>query len=627
MEKEKTVFLVRKEAPFPDKKIFRKFNKIYWYFILNFIILKKIKEYEKKENFMVICDLDSYDKIKEKCRDVKLFDDFIIIPKICKDPYEETIKLAYKFAEDFKEIFMFENHNIIDYISEELAYDLVDYIEEFNLIQEISKKEKVKQFLIIGEEQAYSRIAPIVRNTKRISSINLSDILINIKKFLRKYSLQTRKLFPIFFNNREFIKQNKNMNDGEEKKILFAGFDISDIERMMPLIELTKKKRKKFIILTNYKDSKEFLYKNNLPYIFFGDFLNKKDKKIIWKKKKELIKEWKKIKGSGKLFYKGVNLWKAVESEIEYRFFTRAPWTMHYIKASQKLLKNVSIIINEGDLSPRCRSLVEVGKKYKIPSLFLQEGARIIKDSPRGFYPLISDKIAGWGQSIKEYLEDLGIEKERIVITGCSKFDSYLKKKPIDQNIYSVLKMKKNQKFFILASLGPPEWGYFINKEKEKIIRETSRIMKYFPGVKLVIKLHPRESWEDVKRIVNDLKEEEKKRIRIIRDFKAEELIRASELVINVRSTIGVEALLLGKPVIQMDIFNHWPMIKEYSKFNASIIVKNKEQLINAIKKVLAKDYLKEYEKSREKFMKWYLYKMDGRASERIINLIEDMIK
>ncbi len=612
MNKEKTIFLVREEKPFPDIGILKKLNKIYWNFIFNFIVLRKIRKYRKNKDFMVVSDLQSYNKIKKVCENVKSFYEYITIPKECEDPYEETIKLAYKFAENFRETFIFENHDIINYISEELAYDLVNFIEEFKIIKEISEREKVREFLSIGKEQRYIKVASVLKNTKRISFISLSDFLINLRKFLRRYSLGIRQSFPTFFNNQEFIKQNKiSKNIG--KKILFAGFDIKDIERIMPLIELTRKRNKKFIVLTNYKNSKQFLEERNIPYIFFGDYLNKKDRKIINKKRKELIKKWKEVKNRGKLFYQGVNIWKAIEPELEYRFFTRAPWTMHYILSSKKLLKNINLIVNEGDLSPRCRSLVEVGKRMKIPSLCIQEGATIIKDSPRGFFPLISNKIAAWGQSSKEYLKGLRINKKRIEITGCSKFDPYLKQKHPE----------KKEKLIILAT-EPSERGYFMDKERVEIIKTVAEVMKEFPEYKLLIKQHPREE-TDAYKILRDLKIETKN-IRIMKEEPIEDLIRASEMLININSTVAIETILIGKPLINIDIFNCRPEISMFTKFNTSILVKNGEQLRKAIKKILSKNYMQKYEKSKKKFLEWYLYKMDGKSSGRILALIENMI-
>ncbi len=624
--KGKIVFLVKRELPFPDIGIFKKLNRIYWWIIFNFLVLGTIKRHKKEENFLVVTSLELYTQIKKNYENTRLFEGYIKVRKKYSDPYIRTIKIAKNLFKKLGNLVPFEDYNLGDYMAEEFAYGLTSAVEELETIKEIKQKEDAREFIVLDREPQYVKIASLFAIVSLACPVSLSDAFLKAKRYMRRYSLEIRMLFPSFFNNQEFAKKGMPI-DCKNKKILFAAYDKSDLMRIFPLIEITRKKNREFVVLTNYKDARNILHEKNIPYIFFGDFLDKEDRRVIHDKKRVLMRKWSEIKkrDDNELLCGGHNLWEAVEPELEYQFFTRLPWLMYYIAASRKLLKNnIGAIITEGDLSPRSRSLVEVGKRQGIPSLLLQEGATLINDTPRGFVPLISDKIAVWGNSTKEYLEDYNIDPKRIVITGCAEFDKYIKKRTIDREIYKKLGINRGDKFFILATLTPDY--YFVNREKIELIKTVLEIMNDFPDKKLVIKLHPRDKESTSYAILSYLKKEKQEKIVIIRDIDIGSLLKASELLIAVNSTVTVEAMLLNTPVINLDVFNCRPELKGFGKFNASRIVNNRHNISHAIGEVLSNGYKSKYNRNRKKFLKWYLYKMDGKSSERILNLIEEMM-
>lgn len=624
--KGKIVFLVKRELPFPDIWIFKKLNRIYWWIIFNFFVLKTIKRHSKKNNFLVICDFENYGKIKKLYPRTRMFDDYIKVPKIYSDPYIKTIKLAKKLFSQFYCMLEFGGYNLGKYVEEEFAYDAVSIVDEFEVMREISRKEGAEEFIVIEKEGAYAKIASLFGGIKTIRYLAVPDFILKIKRRIRNYSLEIRALLSFAINNREFTRTGNSMG-GRNKKILFAAFDKSDLLRMLPLIELARKKNKEFVVLSNYNDARKVLEEKKMPYVFFGDFLDKNDREVILKKKEELVEKWKAIKAGykKKLLYEGYNLWEVLEPQIEYQFYTRFPWIMHYILASRKILQEgIRIIITTGDMAPRGRSLIMTGREYGIPSLLLQEGATCINDTPRGFIPLLSDKIAVWGQSAREYFRDYKVDPKRIVATGCAQFDTYAKPKKADPLLYDKLGIEKNSRFFVVATQ-PSDCGYFMDKERVKLVNEAINAMEYFPDFKLVIKLHPREKENAAWEILRNLDNWDEERCRIIRDVDIDELIRASEMVITVTSTAAIDTMLLGVPVINVDIFNCRKEIGMFGKFNAGIIARNKEDLAEAMTKALSKEYRKKYEKNRKRFLEWYLHKMDGKSSERILNLIEEM--
>jgi len=497
--KGKIVFLVKKELPFPDFWIFKNLNRIYWWVIFNFLVLRTIKRYNKKENFLIIADFNLYDEIKKTDERTKIFEDYVRIPKKHIDPYAETIKLSKKLFGRFHNILSFDGFDLGGYVEEEFAYDLISLIDMFDIIEEISKRERVKEFMVLNKEDKFSKIASLFVVIKAVNLIDIGALISRGKQRMRRYSLQLRLLFAPFINNQEFIKTGNKINN-QKKQILFAGFDKIDIGRMSSLMDLAKKKKREFVALVNYKDARKFLEEKGIPFVFFGDFIEKEDRKIINKKRKELIREWKMIKksGRGEFFYKGYNLWEVIEPEIEYQFFTRFSWIMYFIRASRNLLKNnIGIILTRGDLAPRGRSLVMIGRQYGIPSLLIQPGATSALDCGRGFIPLISTKTAAWGQATKDHLIKFGVKPEKISITGSAEFDEYVKGQKINKGIFNELGIE-NKRFFLLTTQ-PFDETFFSNKEKMEIINALISLMRDFPDKYLVISIHPREK-EDLAR-------------------------------------------------------------------------------------------------------------------------------
>lgn len=89
-------------------------------------------------------------------------------------------------------------------------------------------------------------------------------------------------------------------------------------------------------------------------------------------------------------------------------------------------------------------------------------------------------------------------------------------------------------------------------------------------------------------------------------------------------STTGMEAVALNKPVIVVNLTGR-PDPVEYVKERVALGVYKEEDLKPAVEQLLRDD--SELAKNRKKYVEKYLYKIDGKATERIINLIKEVIK
>ena len=96
------------------------------------------------------------------------------------------------------------------------------------------------------------------------------------------------------------------------------------------------------------------------------------------------------------------------------------------------------------------------------------------------------------------------------------------------------------------------------------------------------------------------------------------------DLMITRHSTTAVEAVALNKSVIILNLSGE-PDPVEYVKEGVALGVYKEADLKPAIEKLLKDD--SELAKNRKSYIEKHLYKIDGKATERAVNLIEEMIK
>ena len=98
------------------------------------------------------------------------------------------------------------------------------------------------------------------------------------------------------------------------------------------------------------------------------------------------------------------------------------------------------------------------------------------------------------------------------------------------------------------------------------------------------------------------------------------------DILMTRSSTVGLEAMLFDKPVITFNpigTLNSNP----YAGTDAVIKVYKKEHLAPAIKDALYnKEIQRKLAEARHRFVYEYAYLQDGKASQRIVNLIKQML-
>ncbi|MCF8424761.1 MAG: CDP-glycerol glycerophosphotransferase family protein [Bacteroidia bacterium] len=288
---------------------------------------------------------------------------------------------------------------------------------------------------------------------------------------------------------------------------------------------------------------------------------------------------------------------------------------MYINEILNKLKPDVAVYSNTGEIG---RAVSDVSRYFKIPSVNVE-------------YGLFSDDAIYMESNIKYTLRaclgqaSIDVWKKRNDPTLLHEAIGFLKLDNVDlnavgkDNFFSKNNLKPNTKTIFFAST----WGgtnELYNIEKRVIVKNIALYAKEI-GWNFIIKKHPAET-------DNHLDEElallDFKNVKIFnhKDLSLYFAINISDIVITQFSAISVEAMYLNKSTIFYNLNSEKSFVDTIVMKNEKFIYKvsNNDELNNAINKIIvnSKEEYVEIEKSKLK----YLYKTDGKASERLLNLL-----
>lgn len=247
----------------------------------------------------------------------------------------------------------------------------------------------------------------------------------------------------------------------------------------------------------------------------------------------------------------------------------------------------------------------------------------------RGYY---ASKIAATGFYDKELMIQNGADEKRIVITGNPRFDKivdnrdgYMNKSKIC-DIFAI--PETNRIILLLTPCLVPQgiWNEGKRREFSHSVLEAFKAIKNSDSrLTLIVKVHPLEEIADYEKYLES-NEERTDEVILCKDVDVYGLIGASDLVISAYSTTILEAAIMNKPVILLNLFND-PEYAPYVSEGAAVGVYNKVGLLQEMRKGLydegARDKLS---KARDECVYKHAYVQDGKASERIADLIIQMV-
>jgi len=508
---------------------------------------------------------------------------------------------------------------------------IIEYLE---LLQKVIKKEKPEEVVVMDNVTYQGKTIFTVANYMNIPVFILGmDKVSYLKHFFRANILPYLiKKFRHFRDiQRRIWYKRRVMNGKGKKRILTITYDVNQVKALKPVIDRLNQS-KKYDIIVIRSDSivsdrtKRLLDSMKIPYNTFESYIDRnvitamKNSEKLMKQKWEILRNDNKFQLS--LRYKDIPIFYIFEN-IFSSLFVKSGHLADLVKQVE-IIENIlriekpDLVIVLGEVSSLRKILVRKCKERNIPTLFLQHGA-FGEDTI--FDIIIADKIAVQGNFTKKILLKMGCNPKDIVITGQPRYDLLANRKFDKDKVFKEFDLNPNKKLVLLTTQPMRFWG---GEGKEALIRGVLLAMKELTQYQLLIKLHPMEEKEYnfYARITKEIGVDAK----IVYDADIYELINACDVMVTGFSTTVFEAVILDKPVITINL-THKPDLMPYAESGIAVGVSRVEDIKPAIKKALENTGLrKRLEKNRKKFIREHLYKIDGKSTERVVNLIEAML-
>lgn len=319
--------------------------------------------------------------------------------------------------------------------------------------------------------------------------------------------------------------------------------------------------------------------------------------------------------------------------EMRYYFNSLFGHVVKQIEIAKEVVKEQApdLILVTSEYGFFERGLVVAGKLNNIPTLAIQHG--IIGPLHQGYmhsknsisasgsiqspYLQIADKTAVYGPFHYNFLTKISAyPASAVVVTGQPRYDKIV----MTDKIFSKEKfcakwgLDPHRKIVLVATQPVPM--------RKAFIASVLKGLKAFPEAQIVIKPHPRENSE----LYEKLLEKEKMRIVLLpKESETLEALYACDLLVAMSSTVITEAAILGKPAVTVRPVGEDPT-PYYNEVTLRIDLG--EDLAPILRKALYDEKTREIlKKAERKFAFDHAYKQDGKATERVVDLIEQLIK
>lgn len=531
----------------------------------------------------------------------------------------------------------------------DMIKNIIWYVSSINRIIQKTKPDRIIVFgdsMVAGITRQIRPDAKIVVFRKfNIMTPDIVDIGVNIKHYIRKCAAR------IIYRDYK----------PEKRDIMFASYaswfrpcmkehgEIEKEDAILGYLERRSEKKYKHNVLATdidfttklgikvmkEKKDKQSKY-DDVPFEYY--FTRKTDRyaRLL---SKEVMKQWKELDDNENneefkksLVYEGVNTYNYVKPLLDFVFRKRLYSAIRYIETAIDMLEEekprLLFVVDETALFGRC--LISAAKTKGIPVIAVQHGyitpdsfeymhakGEISRDLSinKPFCP-IADRTVVYGPYTKEILVKLGNYPERsVVVTGQPRYDCLANKRIFSrERVFDEFGLDRKKKLIL--------WTTQDVAGQEEIIFNA---VKGINNAQLLVKLHPRELagvdpyLKKAKEIGIDVK--------VVQEANTFELINACDVMITMHSTTGLEAIMMNKPVVVLNISGKPDMVP-YVQEGAAIGVYKAEKLELAIRNALFdKKTISGLLKNTKAYSYRHSYKMDGRATERVMEVAEELMK
>jgi len=250
----------------------------------------------------------------------------------------------------------------------------------------------------------------------------------------------------------------------------------------------------------------------------------------------------------------------------------------------------------------------------EIPSLAL-ESHDMIWDSPL-FGRLEADRLAVSGTYSEGIYAGNGIPSEKITVTGQPSFDGLVRYREKEPG-----KAETPERLLVVITQ-PPDVALTEDIRRE-MLRGAFLAGRRLPGLRVLIKPHPRENLDDLRLILSELGAP--RDALLMKKLDLYGLLASADVILTAFSTVGVEAIMLGRPVVVFKTGEE-PSVLPYVDSGAVLRAGDAERTAEMIKRVIDGEVAQELARGREEYIARHECAADGGGAKRVVRLILEMM-
>ncbi|TDI38861.1 MAG: hypothetical protein E2P02_19755 [Acidobacteria bacterium] len=360
-----------------------------------------------------------------------------------------------------------------------------------------------------------------------------------------------------------------------------------------------------------------------LPYVPIRRYLSWSLTRKIAPAFAECRQMWRRFERDAELTHRGVALGPEALACFRDMFYRQLPWAIRVYHEVRSVLETEKpdVLVLYAESSGLGRAAVTAAKEFGIPSFAIQHGImypQYYSHEHRRFeldgddaVP-IPTKTAVYGRLAKDLLVKRGnYPEDRIVITGSPKFDALVRAaEGFDrEKTRTELRVPEGARFLVLATrfnaVGP-------------VFSDLVEAVERLEDVWLFVKPHQAEAPTPYEAI---LARGGAPHTRMLSGKKnLLELLFASDGLITVDSFASSEALVLGRPVLVVNLPNNLSALVERG---VALGASSGASLERELRKLLFDEKArKELEEKRKEYIQEFAFGADGRSTERIVEAI-----
>lgn len=319
--------------------------------------------------------------------------------------------------------------------------------------------------------------------------------------------------------------------------------------------------------------------------------------------------------------------WPAMLREVNWLFWREFRRLIPQMAVAEHILgcHRPALIVSADDADQRCRIYSLLGRSFGIPSLVVQQGFTTAEYPDWRFFS--ADAVAVMSENQRDGIISQGVPPDRITVTGHPGFDSLVSLDPDTSSRTRVALRVGDGHSMLLFASGPYVIGsrsFSGPNVRRTMIRAVCEAAEAVESSYLVVKPHPSENVRELRSLVG-----RRQRLLIVDKMgDITPLIKACDVFITFFSQSGLQALVAGKPVINV-AFPGSGTSTAYSDSGATWLARSRDEIERHIHSLTGENRAEEMAKraaARQRFVYEWTHLPDGRATERVVAAIRNML-